>query len=121
MRTFLLFSALLLSLLPAGLKAQQTETNAFQNTTGDITEAAQSVRFYPNPVTNVLSITPSADMSHAFLFVSDVRGRIVAKAALPDLPGGQEYHYQMNDFSEGIYICILQTAGQQFSQRIMVQ
>lgn len=114
MRTFFLLAAFLLSLVPATLHAQDSN---------NINETAvvKTVRFYPNPVTNMLYITPSADMSNVFLFVSDVRGRIVAKAALPNLPAGQEYHYQMGDFSDGIYVFILQTGEEQFSQRIMVQ
>lgn len=114
MRTILLFAAILLSLFPATLHAQDNQNI-------DDPAAVKTVRFYPNPVTNMLSITPSADMNNVFLFVSDVRGRIVAKAVLPNLPAGQEYHYQMNDFSGGIYVCILQTGAAQFSQRIMVQ
>lgn len=114
MRTFLLFAAFMLSIIPATLHAQDI------NNVNE-TAVAKTVRFYPNPVTNILSITPSADMNNVFLFVSDVRGRIVAKTALPNLPAGQEYHYQMNDFSDGIYVCILRTGDEQFSQRIMVQ
>lgn len=114
MRTILLFAAIMLSLIPARLQAQDINNV-------DEPAVVKTVRFYPNPVTNILSITPSADMNNVFLFVSDVRGRIVAKAALPNLPAGQEYHYQMSDFSDGIYVCILQTGSEQFSQRIMVQ
>ena len=114
MRTLLLFAAFMLSLFPATLQAQD-------NNNINETAVLKTVRFYPNPVTNMLSITPSAEMNNVFLFVSDVRGRIVAKAALPNLPAGQEYHFQMSDFSDGIYVCILQTGGEQFSQRIMVQ
>jgi hypothetical protein len=114
MRTFFLFAAFMLSIIPATLRAQDI------NNVNE-TDVVKTVRFYPNPVTNMLSITPSADMNNVFLFVSDVRGRIVAKAVLPNLPAGQEYHYQMNDFSDGIYVCILRTGDEQFSQRIMVQ
>ncbi|TND09509.1 MAG: hypothetical protein FD123_1100 [Bacteroidetes bacterium] len=82
---------------------------------------AETVRFYPNPLTNVLSITPSVDMTNAFLFVSDVRGRVIAKTLIPHLDGGQEYQYGMNDLSTGIYVCVIQTGDKQFVQRIMVQ
>lgn len=82
---------------------------------------AATVRFYPNPVTNVLTITPSAEVNNAFLFVSDVRGRIIAKSMIMHIDGGQEFQYEMNDLSAGIYVCVLQTGDQQFAQRIMVQ
>ena len=122
MRTFSFLSAFLFLLIPLGMKAQDNSSGSgFYKTAEETIVVNETVRFYPNPITNVLSITPSADMKNVFLFVTDVRGRVVAKTALPFLTGGQDFQYQMNDFSAGIYICIIQSAGKQFSQRIMVQ
>lgn len=124
MRYFLLL-LLLCCLIAVRTFGQNVYASASENGTVITTIAekneAATVHFFANPVTNVLAVTPSADLNNVFLFVSDVRGRVVAKIMLPHLPGGEEYTYQLNDMSRGIYVFVLQTADQQFSQRIMVQ
>jgi|GEM_PF-3938952 len=85
------------------------------------TAPSDLVRFYPNPVTNKLYITPAEEMNNVLFYVTDARGRMVVNEMIPNLPAGQAFSYSFDALPAGVYVVMLQAENKLITQRIMVQ
>jgi len=69
-------------------------------------QVAPSIKFFPNPVTDVLNIQYSgSSLKELQIDICDISGRIVSLQKLYDVESGEQISLNVNSLPKGIYLC----------------
>jgi len=95
---------------------------AVKNCTGiDHKGLESTVRIYPNPVSNELTLTINGNEQQLNLTLTNAKGQVVLSEKLSNLPADYKKQMDMSKFTKGIYFLKLSNGDRIYTEKVIIQ
>ena len=105
-----------------GSGTQSSKAVVVKNCTGiGDKDLASSVKIFPNPVSNMLTVSISGKEQHLLLTLTSASGTVVYTERLSNIPADFSKKLDMSGYARGVYFLKLSEGTREYTEKVIVQ